>query len=785
MPDPLPIDAHVSSIVDAARRRGAVVVVAPPGAGKTTRVPPALVEDGPLILLQPRRVAARSLARRIAEEQGWTLGEQVGWQMRLDRRFSRRTRLLVATEGILTARLQDDPLLDGFRTVVLDEFHERSLHADLALALVRQAARARDDLRVVVMSATLEARSVADYLGDCPIVEVSARAHPVDVEWAPETAAGAAIARVLSRDGGHVLCFLPGAPEIRRLAAELRASLSREAEVDVRPLHGSLTAAAQDAALAPSNRRKVILATNIAETSLTVDGVTDVVDTGLQKVLRRDAGLGIDRLETERIALDSAEQRAGRAGRSAPGRVLRLWDPRDELRTHRQAEIRRVDLAGPFLEVLAWGGDPCTFEWFEAPPQAAREAAMELLARLGAFDRGRITQRGRRMRRLPLHPRLAAVLIEAGGSAAAAAACAALAEGWAPRGPSTATDSDLLLLADRMPQAPPRVRRAAEHLQRAARGLLGGGERLAHATSDAGRGAAEQLRRAVLAGYPDRVARRREPGSPRLLLASGHGALLARESGVKQGEFLVAVDLVAGARGPGSEALVRSASRIEAAWLESTHEDVVHDLDPTGRTVRATRRRWHGALLLSQHPATPDPECAARLLVERLESRGLGRDNDALLRRAKFAGAQIDLHPLLEQACQDRTTLPDLDLRELLPFEARREIDRLAPESYAVPSGRRVRLEYRDDGSVLAAVKLQELFGLADSPRIGAAEVPLTFSLLAPNGRPVQTTRDLRSFWDRTYPEVRKQLRGRYPKHPWPEDPWSAEPTGRAKPRRR
>src|SRR5262245_25066646 len=416
---PLPIDPHLPAIAEAVGRSGAVVVVAAPGAGKTTRVAPALAAFGPLILLQPRRVAARALARRIADEQGWTLGEEVGWQVRFERRFGERTRLLVATEGVLTARLQADPLLGGFRCVVLDEFHERTLHGDLALALARQAARARGDLRVVVMSATLDAGPVAAFLGGCPVFHVYARPHPVAVEYRPDASLPEAAREAVRRGAGNVLCFLPGAPEIRRAAAEL-AHLENVG-VAVLPLHGGLDAEAQDAAVGPSSRKKLVLATNIAETSLTIDGVDEVVDSGLHKVARYDADKGIDRLETERVAWDSAEQRAGRAGRTGPGRAVRLWDARDTLRPRREAEIRRVDLAGPLLEVLAWGGDPAAFEWFEAPPADSVASALELLRRLGAVEAGRVTPLGERLRRFPLHPRLARVLVAAGGGALAAA----------------------------------------------------------------------------------------------------------------------------------------------------------------------------------------------------------------------------------------------------------------------------------------------------------------------------------------------------------------------------
>ncbi|HKB10122.1 MAG TPA: helicase-related protein, partial [Vicinamibacterales bacterium] len=387
----LPIDGYVEPIVAAVRRARAVVVTAAPGAGKTTRVPPALLNDGPVVLLQPRRVAARAIAARIAAERGWTLGREVGWQVRFERRFTDDTNLLVVTEGVLTARLQSDPLLSDFRTIVLDEFHERSVHADLAIALARQAWRARaprpgggaDDLRIVVMSATLDAGAVAAFLDDCPIVEVPGRTYPLEVAYAPGASIAHAAADALSATDGQVLCFLPGAAEIRRAVADVRSRVARD--VEVVPLHGSLDADEQDLALQPSARRRIVVATNIAETSLTVPGVTAVVDSGLQKIARYDADRGIDSLETERITADAADQRAGRAGRLAPGIVRRLWDPRDRLRPHREPDIERIDLAATALDVIAWGGDPRTLDWFEAPPPGAIDAALALLERLGAI----------------------------------------------------------------------------------------------------------------------------------------------------------------------------------------------------------------------------------------------------------------------------------------------------------------------------------------------------------------------------------------------------------------
>jgi len=760
----LPIDAHVGRVRDALAGSRAAVLVAPPGSGKTTRVPPALVGAGPVFLLQPRRVAARSIARRIAEEQGWTLGGEVGWQVRFERRFGKDTRLLVATEGVLTRRLQSDPLLSGFRTIVLDEFHERSLHADLAMAFARQAWRARDDLRILVMSATLDAGPVAAFLGDCPVIDVPGRPYPIEVRYEPHVSLAGAVRSVLERAGGHVLCFLPGAPEIRRAQAEI----GTPAGVQVLPLHGTLSAEEQDLALAPSVVRKVILATNVAETSLTVEGVTDVIDSGQHKVLRYDAERGLDRLELERIPADSAEQRAGRAGRTGPGRVVRLWDERDRLRPRREPEIERVDLAGPLLEVLAWGGDVAGFEWFEAPPPEGVAAAMGLLERLGAVSGGRLTSEGEAMHRLPLHPRLARVLLSAGGGARAAAVCAVLGEGWRPAvfGDAPTTDSDVLSAADRLRDAPPGVRASARELL-SFRGA-------------SSRPGDEGLLRALLAGFPDRVARRREPGSSRLVLSSGVGALLGRESGVREGEVLVALEVTGGVAGAASEPIVRTASRVERAWLEGVRTEVVYRLDEASGSVRAFAQDWYDRLLLGERPVPPDPEAAAFLLADALERRGLGDAAERLRRRLLVAGLEADLHAAVVAACRGRTSLPSLDEPERwLDPGTRDRLQRLAPERLPLPSGRTCALEYREDGSVVAAAKLQELFGLAETPCIGPRQLPVVFELLAPNGRPVQTTRDLRGFWERTYPEVRKELRGRYPRHPWPEDPWTAEPTHR------
>jgi ATP-dependent helicase HrpB len=714
---PLPIDAHVAEIVAHVRAHRSAVIVAPPGSGKTTRIPPALSSIGRTILLQPRRVAARALARRIAYERGWTIGGEIGWQIRFERKFSDRTRLLVATEGILTARLQSDPLLSDFDIIVLDEFHERSIHADVALALAKQAIDSRDDLAVVVMSATIAADEVSHFLGGSRVFDVGAGRFPVDVQYRPGVTVAEAVRDRLRGAEGDILCFLPGMREIERTRGEL-------ADVDalVLPLHGSLDVDAQERALAPAERRKVILATNIAETSLTVDGVTDVIDSGVHKVRRFNPDTAVDHLVVERIAADSAEQRAGRAGRTQPGRAIRLWDVRDILRPHREPDVRRVDLAPPLLDIIAWGGDPRTFAWFERPPEDRIEAGLSLLQALDAINAHE------QLRALPLHPRLARIVIDAHGADDAIAIAVHL-SGGAPS--------------------------EARELSSIARRLLGDSYR--KNVDDA------TLRRALLAGYPDRVAQRREPKSPRLLLSSGTGATLARELDDGNGEFLVILDITG--------ELVRNARVVEREWLVPTRRDVVHALD--GNRVRAVERSWYGAILLHEQNIAPQPVEAERILAEN------AKPDPLLARRVAFAELDVDWNELIASAVIGKRSLDQVQIE--LPFPLKRNLDELAPLTIPLPSGRSAKLEYRDDGSVIASAKLQELFGLAESPRIGPRRTPVTFALLSPSGRPVQITQDLRGFWNGAYQQVRKELRGRYAKHPWPEDPWTAPATHRAK----
>ena len=776
---PLPIDDHLPAIGAALAVRRAVILSAAPGTGKTTRVPPALAKDGPVLLLQPRRVAARAIARRIADENGWALGQEVGWQVRFDRRFTGETQLLVVTEGILTARLQQDPLLSGFRTVILDEFHERSIHADIGLALARQAWLARDDLRLVVMSATLDTGAVSRYLGGCPVVDVPGRLHPIVTDYAPGEAVADAVRALAADSPGQILCFLPGAREIARAASDL-ATVSATLGLEVVTLHGGLDSDSQDEALRPVDHRRVILATNIAETSLTVPGVTCVVDSGLHKVARYDAARGLDTLTTERVPADAADQRAGRAGRVGPGRARRLWDERDRLRPHREPEIARVDLAGPVLELLAWGGDPRTFEWFDAPAPDRVDAALALLARLGAVGDASspaITALGRALARLPLHPRLARLLLAAEGAPDAALACALLSESGRLDARGETSSCDLLPLLDHPSRLPGHVQQTARALSRIAADVIGRPPPRAIGE--------EPLRRAILAGFPDRLAKRRAPASDLVTLASGHGARMARESGVRDGEFLVALDVRGGRRDGQSEGLVTLASRVEREWLRPASTAIEHRFDAGSGGVKAVRIDRIDAVVLAEHHVSPAPIEKGRLLAQAWRDRAPDEQASRLLARLRFAGIAVDVDDLLMTAAAHANHIAQIDLYAALPYATTVTLDRMAPLALPVPSGRTTPLTYLEDGTVSASVKLQELFGLAETPRIGAARVPVTFHLLAPNGRPVQTTQDLRSFWERTYPEVRKELRGRYPKHPWPEDPWSASPTHRTVRRRR
>ncbi len=805
---PLPIDEVLPEVLAALGEAGAVVLVAPPGAGKTTRVPAALLDagvEGRVLCLQPRRVAARAAARRIAAERGVRLGKEVGYTLRFDAKTSADTRLELLTEGLLTRRLQSDPFLEGVGAVVLDEFHERSLHVDLALALLREVQReARPELRLVVMSATLDPGPVAEYLG-CPVVRSEGRAFPVEVTYAAQPSKArihercAAAVRRLRPERGHLLAFLPGVGEIERCAGALRDL------PEVHPLHGRLRGEQQDAALAPSTRPKIVLATNIAETSVTMEGVRVVVDSGLRRAPRFDAAIGLERLELGRISLASADQRAGRAGRTGPGACHRLWT-RGEHRGLSEREtpaLRRVDLARTVLEIRAWGADPSAFEWFEAPPEASLAHADALLRRLGALDRSGVTALGRRLLRLPLHPRLGRVVVagvEAGilGSAAAAAAIASEKDVFREP-PRYSGDSDLQVRLEALERAA--EGRFDQGVDRgAARTLLRVRDQLVRVAGGAlGRRAeAEELAHLLLCGFGDRVARRRAPNSERFLLASGMGATLDRQSRVREAELILAIGLSGGRRGERAEHRIRVASAIEEAWLEvETREETRFDPERQAVVTEAVRR--FGAIVLDARPTkASDPGARSACLAEAVAvdpSRALSLDGGAgewLGRLRWLAGEMPELGlptfeelepeagpgPLIQSACAGRRSFAELRkapllslMRGLAGHQVCATLDRLAPASLTLPTGRSRRLDYQPGKAPILAARIQQLFGWNETPRVADGRVPVMLHLLAPNMRPAQITRDLAGFWERTWPQVRKELRGRYPKHDWPVDP--------------
>lgn len=843
MPTTLPIDPFLPDLVAALRSRGTLVLVAPPGAGKTTRVPPALLAagalgSGTLWVLQPRRVAARAAARRIAEELGEPVGQRAGYRIRDEGMHSARTRILVVTEGILTRRLLEDPSLPGIAGVMLDEFHERSRHADLALAMLREIrATLREDLFLLVASATLDPAPVAAFLADArgpaPVASVPGRPFPVEVRHAegadprPLEARVASSVRTALSEGprGDVLVFLPGAFEIRR-AREAVESMGEP--LDVRVLHGDLPGAAQDAALAPAaaGRRRVILTTNVAETSLTIEGVSTVIDSGLARTLRFDSRSGLDRLVLGRIPRASADQRAGRAGRLGPGLALRLFTRHEEqgLRPFEEPELLRTDLASPLLDVLLWTArDPALFGWFERPPAASTSLALRLLRRLGAVeeDSFRPTPRGAKMAALPVHPRLAALVLAGAerGLLREAATLAALVEerdvlaasrAFGAVGADTDHTSDLLLRLDLLGEA---ERSGLSRPRLAALGLDPGAALAVLRLRDLllrrfppaphpPRVSESDLLRLVLAAYPDRIARRRRPAAAEAVLAGGTPLVFDTRCSVRSAELVAILETSAAPSGPDR---IRLASAVEREWLaelpgERVRTDTVRSWDAASERVVARRRVVYDDLVLEEKeiPAPLDEETAILLLeavrADLSRALGLGAGVDCLRARVAFlrrAMPELDLPPLDDDALlallpglvAGRRRLSELRETPLEPLlkarlgaRALRLLDEQAPESLTVPTGRDLPLRYAVDGPPVLEVKLQELFGLAATPRVAGGRVPVLLHLLSPAGRPVQVTSDLASFWSTTYPAVRRELRGRYPKHPWPEDPWSAPP---------
>ncbi|MFP5320899.1 MAG: ATP-dependent helicase HrpB [Acidimicrobiia bacterium] len=814
----LPVVEALPALRDAVRDRGRAVLHAPPGAGKTTVVPLVLLAEpwctGTVLVLEPRRIAVRSAARRLAQLLGEGPGATVGWRMRQDTLVSERTRIEVVTEGVLTRRLQRDPELAGVSAVVFDEFHERSLDADLGLALVTEVVEAlRPELRVVVMSATLDVAPVADLL-DAPVVRSEGRAFPVDVvhvdpgpapdrRRAVEAALVPAVRRALGEQDGDVLVFLPGAAEIQRAQ---RALGDLGPGVAVRPLLGSMPSADQDAAIAPSppGTRKVVLATSVAETSLTIEGVTAVVDSGLRRVPRLDPGTGMSRLVTLPVTTAEAEQRAGRAGRLGPGRAYRLWHPAEDAgrRRHPEPEIEVADLTPLALDLAAWGAQVDDLAWLTAPPAGHLAAARSVLRRLGALDAdGTITAHGRRLATLPLHPRLGHLLVrgaELGHGSLAADLAAALHEDGLRRRDRTDVAERLRALGDRRDPAAARARRdAARFLDEV------GGDRGRRDTGAVGLLAA--------LAFPDRIGRRRPGGRGEVLLADGRAATFPSTDPLADAEWVVVVEH----DGDPTRARTREAAAIDEGVVRLVAGDDVEVVDEVrwderrGEVV-ARRLERFGAVTLSEGPlAEPPAEAVRSALLDGLRAEGLGLlgwDDEVRRLQARLGflhrldpdrwadvsdaalldDAEARLAPLLAGP-RRADDLRRIDGREVLlaglGWRERSAIDELAPERLEVPSGNRHRVDYDADPPVLA-VKLQELFGSTETPAVGGGRVPVVLHLLSPAGRPLQVTQDLASFWDGAYAQVRAEMRGRYPKHPWPDDPRAATPTSATKRRR-
>ena len=830
---PLPIDEALPRLATALREQACAVLVAPPGAGKTTRVPLVLAGEPwaagrKIIVLEPRRLAARAAAERMAATLGERVGDTVGLRVRFGSKVSQRTRIEVVTEGVFTRLILADPSLEGVAAVLFDEFHERALDADLGLALARDAQQGlREDLRLLVMSATLDGARIARLLGDAPVVESAGRAFPVETRYVGrdpglpiEQQIADVTARALRAEPGSALVFLPGAAEIRRTETLLRERLADPA-VAIVPLYGALDRDLQDEAIAPAppGRRKVVLATAIAETSITIEGVRIVVDSGLARVPRYEPAVGLTRLETVRVSRAAADQRRGRAGRTEPGVCLRLWDEGQTaaLEPYARPEILAADLSSFVLDLALWGArDPAELAFLDPPPAAAVAEARALLRDLGALDaEGRITEEGRRLRALPLPPRLARMVVDAAASGAAEEA-AQIAAILSERG----LGGDDVDLAHRLEAfRRDRSRRAADARQMArrwaeiaetsrpkAQGRQGAA--LPGAAAKEGASVGAILARA----YPDRVAKSRGGGDGAFLLANGRGGQVDPASPLAREPFLVVAELSgAAARGRILLAAPIALADIERLFADRIVEREDIAFDPASAGLRARRVRRLGALVLADSPQSVTPSAeTARLLAEGAARIGLDRlpwtealrqwqSRVLFLRRIEGdewpdlseAALAATAATWLAPALADKVGLDALSpeafataLRDLLPWPLRRRLEAEAPTHFEAPSGSRIPIAY-DGPEPKIAVRVQELFGLDRHPAIAGGRAPLVIELLSPAHRPVQVTRDLPGFWRGSYAAVRAEMRGRYPKHPWPEDPLAAAPTRRAKPRGR
>jgi len=813
---PLPIDDALPRLTAALAAHDCAVLVAPPGAGKTTRVPLVLIDEPwaanrKILVLEPRRLAARAAAARMAATLREPVGETVGLRVRFGSKVSRRTRIEVVTEGVFTRLVLDDPSLEGVAAVLFDEFHERSLDADLGLALARDAQTGlREDLKLLVMSATLDGARVAALLGQAPVVASEGRSFPVETRYLGRDARARiegqvadAVERALRAETGSVLVFLPGTAEIRRTETWLKERV-RDPGVDIVALYGALDAREQDRAIspAPPGRRKVVLATSIAETSLTIEGVRVVVDSGLSRVPRYEPDVGLTRLETVRVSRAAADQRRGRAGRTEAGVCYRLWDEPQtgSLEPYTRPEILSADLSSFVLDLAQWGvSDPATLAFLDPPPQAALSEAKALLTELGAIDaQGRITDEGRRLRALPLPPRLARMVVDAAreGAGEMAADIAAL---ITERG----LGGDDVDLRHRLDQ----FRRDRSARAQDARAMA---KRWAESAGGKGRGELSPGSLLALA-YPDRIAKNRGGGQGAFLLANGRGGNVDPASPLAREPFLAVAELTGAAA---ASRIVLAApialGEIEARFAGQIEEREAVTFDAGSAGLRARRSRRLGALTLAEQikPVVPDAE-TARVLAQGIIALGLDklpwskaalhfRTRVEFLRKSEGdewpdlsdAGLARTAAEWLEPILMDKTARGEIGADELsnavmapVPWNLRRRLDDEAPTHFTAPTGSQVPIDYEAEQGPTVSIRVQELFGLAQHPAIAGGRVPLVIELLSPAHRPVQVTRDLPGFWRGSYGEVKTEMRGRYPKHPWPDDPLTAPATRRAKPR--
>jgi ATP-dependent helicase HrpB len=810
----LPIDDALPRLTSALAANNCAVLVAPPGAGKTTRAPLVLLDeawakDKKILVLEPRRLAARAAASRMASTIGEQVGDTVGLRVRFGSKISKRTRIEVITEGIFTRLVLDDPSLAEVAAVLFDEFHERSLDADLGLALARDVQQGlREELKILVMSATLDGARVAALLGNSPVVESEGRAFAVETRYLGrdqrvpiERQVADAAQRALRADQGSLLVFLPGAGEIRRSETLLKERIA-DGNVDIVALFGALDAREQDRAIspAPAGRRKVVLATSIAETSLTIEGVRVVIDSGLSRVPRYEPDVGLTRLETVRVSRAAADQRRGRAGRTEPGVCYRLWDEPQtgSLEAYTRPEILSADLSSFVLDLAQWGvGDPAKLAFLDAPPAAALSEAKALLSEFGAIDEaGRITEEGRKLRALPLPPRLARMVVDAAAEAAGEQA-AAIAAVLTERGLG-GDDPDLRHRLDQFRRD--RSRRAED-----ARAMVKrwadtvGGERKGEASSGS----------LLALAYPDRIAKSRGGGGGAFLLANGRGGVIDKASALAREAFLAVAELTGAAAA--SRILLAAPitlTEIEARFGGKIEDRDIVSFDAGSASLRARRSRRLGALVLAEQikQVVPDAD-GAKLLAEGIAALGIGklpwskaqlqlRDRVQFLRQAEGDEWPDLSNDALARSAADwlasflggKTALSQIGADELsaaldalLPWSLRKRLDAEAPTHFTAPSGSSVPIDYEAEQGPTVSIRVQELFGLARHPSIAGGRVPLVIELLSPAHRPVQVTRDMPGFWHGSYKDVKTEMRGRYPRHPWPDDPLHAPATRRAK----